>query len=475
VPASTGNQWCAYPDGACGGGLRFSDYDVGDGLAGQCVGGGSDVDASPDDVDAHNPIGWGLAVTGGSSEYVTHIASDPSGNVYVTGVFWESVSFGGRTASGSGDTDVFVAKVSSQGSVLWLKTYGSAGTEETSKLVADADGVTVGGIFQQSVNFGDGARTAVGFADVFVLRLDAQGDFRWAKTAGGTIGDSLDGLAADSTGNVYAAGTFTGQVSFGGTPLVSQNGPDLFVVKYSAAGAHLWSVRVSGQAESVADLAVVGDEPVIAGSFQGQINFGGEALTATGAGADLFAVRLRANDGAHVWSLRAGGSGAESISDVIPSRDGVLLAGYFRDVAGFGTDVLSATGDYDAFLWKLTSNGTHAWARRFGGAGLDRATAVIEAPNGDAAIFGGYAQPFEVSGTALPADKRVFLVRVHADGASFEGKGLGGTVAGVTPGVTAVDGDLVIAGSFEGAIDFFGHMLNNASTMRETDGFLIRE
>jgi len=87
VSTASGNQWCAYPDALCPSGLRFSDYDIGDGLTGTCV---SDQDTDAGDVDggsdgapgdAVNPVGWALAIRGEQTEYVTDLASDPAGNL----------------------------------------------------------------------------------------------------------------------------------------------------------------------------------------------------------------------------------------------------------------------------------------------------------------------------------------------------------------------------------------------------------
>src|SRR6185369_11589555 len=116
-------------------------------------------------------------------------------------------------------------------------------------------------------------------------------------------------VAADALGGIAVTGYFHDTVDFGGGPLASAGGQDVFVARLSAAGAHQSSRRAGGVGDDAArGIAFApGGDAIITGNFQGSADFGGVALTAVGGG-DQFVARYRAN-GTHVWSRRFGGAG----------------------------------------------------------------------------------------------------------------------------------------------------------------------
>jgi hypothetical protein len=81
---------------------------------------------------------------------------------------------------------------------------------------------------------------------------------------------------------------------------------------------------------------------------------------------------------AHLWSLRAGGTGLDQPTSVAADPDGtIFVAGSFSGTADFGGGALVSAGDKDIFLVCYNSDGTHRWSRRFGGTGEDIATDVV--------------------------------------------------------------------------------------------------
>jgi hypothetical protein len=96
----------------------------------------------------------------------------------------------------------------------------------------DSGGNTyITGYFQTTAVFGTTTLTSAGSLDVFVAKLDANGNFLWATRAGGTNTDYVQGIAVDSGGNYYVTGSFQTTVVFGTTTLTSAGGYDIFVTK----------------------------------------------------------------------------------------------------------------------------------------------------------------------------------------------------------------------------------------------------
>ena len=201
---------------------------------------------------------------GGSGSYSAgnSIAVDASGNVFTTGSFTGTVDFDpgpevfNLNAVGSGNT--FVSKLNAAGNFVWAKQMEGTGSGYGSSISLDATGNiyttgAFGGIadFDPGVGvFNSGAATTSG--DCFVSKLDACGNFVWAKKIGGNINDHAEGnsITVDASGNVYAIGSFYGtEVDFDPGPDFyilnsSFNAEKVFVSKLDAIGNFVWAKQM---------------------------------------------------------------------------------------------------------------------------------------------------------------------------------------------------------------------------------------
>ena len=138
---------------------------------------------------------------------------DPDGNLVVLGKYRGSVSFGSSTLSALGEDDVFVAKLDANGNFLWARSCGGTGADSAGGLGVDAAGnIYVTGVFRANALFGSIPLTSSGQGDIFVAKYNGSGDCLWARSSGGIGGDSGDALATDAVGNTYIAGVFSGTV-----------------------------------------------------------------------------------------------------------------------------------------------------------------------------------------------------------------------------------------------------------------------
>jgi hypothetical protein len=179
---------------------------------------------------------------------------DGSGNVYVTG---------------KGVAGGYVTKLDSSGNILWTQPLGK---EAGFGLAADGSGVYVAGILENPADFGLFGLTPSGSANVFVVKLDANGNLVWARsTDRGGLGYDGD-LALDSAGNVYASGAFSGSTDFdpgkGTAVLTSAGSYDVFVWKLTSAGNFANAVRMGGASyDRPNDIAVDGANNVYSAGF----------------------------------------------------------------------------------------------------------------------------------------------------------------------------------------------------------------
>src|SRR5262249_44861996 len=142
--------------------------------------------------------------------------------------------------------------------------------------------------FQQTVNFGNGPATLTGSGTAsFVAKYaNANGAYLADKEMGTTTGNNdAKSVAVDSTGEMYVTGTFSSSIDVGGsTPLTSAGGVDVYLAKYSTAGAHVWSKALGNTGtDAVHAVAVDANHDVLlTGTFTGTVSYGGANLSAAG-------------------------------------------------------------------------------------------------------------------------------------------------------------------------------------------------
>src|SRR5262249_11205115 len=145
------------------------------------------------------------------------IAVDRTDNMVLTGSFGGSVDFGGGALTSTGSADVFLVKYTTAGAYVWAKDFGTPLSASGNGVAVDGSGnVAVTGTFMGTANFGTGPLTSVGGNDIFIAEYSSAGDPLWSRRAGDTTTyDSGNGVAIDSAGNVVAIGYFLGTANFG--------------------------------------------------------------------------------------------------------------------------------------------------------------------------------------------------------------------------------------------------------------------
>ena len=139
------------------------------------------------------PPALALRLGDAGADDIVDMAVDAAGNIYLTGTFSGSVDFdpGPGTAPliSLGSEDVFLAKYSPSGALLWADRIGSNDAERVTSLVSDAGGnLFIGGAFQGAADFDPGAGTqfltSTGGEDGFVAAYSSSGNLTWARRVG---------------------------------------------------------------------------------------------------------------------------------------------------------------------------------------------------------------------------------------------------------------------------------------------------
>ena len=174
--------------------------------------GGSDIFIQK--LDSNGNFVWGKSIGGQFNDLGTSIIVDTIGNIYVSGAFRDIVDFdpnvGSSSASSNGLRDIFLLKLNSDGNYIWSKSMGGLGHDEPKALISDISGIYFAGAYRGTVDFDPGTgvvnKTSNGDFDIFVQKLTHNGDYLWVNTYGGPGNDAVYELCFGFSNDIYVSG-----------------------------------------------------------------------------------------------------------------------------------------------------------------------------------------------------------------------------------------------------------------------------
>jgi len=351
------------------------------------------IDAFIQKLDANGDLVWAKRIGGTDEAEGLDITIDISGNIYITGYFRETVDFDPGTGlfelTSQGSDDIFILKLNNNGDFLWAKSIGGTISDLGASISTDAFGnVYSAGFFRLTADFDPGSGTfnltSQGGRDGYVLKLDAGGNFLWAKQLGGSSVDEVTSMVVDGAGNVFSLGTFGSTADFDPGPgtfnLISEGSPDIFVSKLDFSGNFVWAKQLEGGSvkfPTAIDIDL-GGNVYTTGHFLDTVDID------PGAGTnefianvyDVFVAKLDAT-GNLAWAQQIGGDNIDYCHDlVVDNNQNVFLTGEFRETTDFdpgsGIDELTAEGSMsDIYVQKLDASGNHVWVQKMGGVSND--------------------------------------------------------------------------------------------------------
>ncbi len=386
--------------------------------------------------DASGSVQWAGQIGGEKTETASALVTDSQGHLYVTGDFTSAQClFGSLTLTNAqaGDSDLFLAKYSPQGSLEWALS-GSGTRDDVSRgLALDSDGnVVIEGDFSSpTLTLGGHVITNIGGTDVLVAKLTPQGEVLWVRNAGYSATHEGNAVAVDAARNVYAAGKLWGRTRFGQTELDSHFDHDTFLAKWNADGEILWARQLGSLSVTVArSLAVDLDGNLIMAGYLDQTCDFDESTVIAHGSHDVFLAKFNPQGGV-IWARNFGGPGSDTPRSLaLDSARNIYLTGSFTETADFGGVTLMSGGQRDLFLVLCDSMGQVSWAKQAGGTRADDGFALAAGgPNQvfvggsffsvasfDALAYSsneGSADAFlaRLGGEAIPAEVRLSNVR----------------------------------------------------------------
>jgi len=323
------------------------------------------------------------------------IAVDPAGNAYVSGAFDGTVDFGAGSVEQEGqvlsatEESAFLAKISPDGSIVWVHTWGYPGAKSSAPAVASSRAgclflaLRVSGYQMpvEEVEIASGVRFRVySFSsDTALVKLDTNGNVQWIKPlqrVGGGRFVTPGSLATNDQGVFFLSGDFNGSVDFDpgpGSEVIQSVASDStgfpdgdsFVTAFDPSGELLWVQTWVGDVTRAEIAPVIGtSQPlVITGTFRGDVRLGSDPVSPTISGKDdqdYYLYMAACSPEGQLIDVRSWGGPDASLIGGYPCIDqnGIIyIAGGFEGSVDFYTqtesNVQTCQGQTDAFLFRL--------------------------------------------------------------------------------------------------------------------------
>lgn len=430
---------------------------------------------------------WAKRAGGNSDQEGKSVAIDASGNVYVTGYLSGTTDdFDTSTVTVAGGHDLFIAKYTSAGNLVWVKSAGASGFEEGLGIAVDGSGnIFVCGYFELTITFqgpSPVSLTSSGGKDIFIAKFDNNGDIQWAKKAGGTSDDAATSICTNGS-YLFVTGNFKGTSTFGPGTLTSSGAKDIFIACYGAVtGTFNWALKAGSSSDDSGEgIALDGNYIYATGTYSNTCSFANltGALTTAG-GDDAFIVKYDIY-GYGVWKTSAGGSNIDAGHGIAIDYPNLYVTGQFKGTTNFydpsasiAATLTSATGD-DAFIAKYDAvTGNPAWVNSENGNDDEYGYAVTVDPSGNIWTTGEFkgTLPLGAGPSITASDRDIFLISRDPSGNILSGVRAGGSNIDMGLGVAASGSAAYVTGYFKSVPANFA--TTSISTLGNKDIFIAR-
>lgn len=297
--------------------------------------------------DTFGAVLWGKQFGTPSYDIALGVAGDSSNNAYVVG------NTNGSLAGSRGGGDAFIRKYSSSGSVVWTRQFGTSSYDSATAVAVSGSNIYAVG------STGGNLAGSLGSSDGYIRKYSPSGGVVWTKQFGTFDLDYAADVAVDGSGNAYVVGYTYG--SFGAA---NGGGADMFIRRYNASGSVTWTRQLHFSSFDAAVAVAVSGSNVY---LVGQQYFNTSASTDI----DVRVVKYNTS-GTFLWERLTGPGSDEFVQDASADGSGVVFSG-----ATSGSFTGTNQGDFDGFVYKMSSSGNFVWAQDQGTSAYDITQAVL--------------------------------------------------------------------------------------------------
>ena len=267
------------------------------------------------------------------------------------------------------------------------------------------------------------------------------------------------GVSNDAAGGIYLSGSFFGQVELGGVALSSHGRSDMLVGRIDSGGRILWLHSFGGPGTDIAPDVVEDSQgrALLTGMISAGARVGGQEIKTAG-GSDVFTAQL-SPDGEILWLHTAGGKQADSGNEIATDgEDNVLVAANSYGHVQAEDAELQHRGGMDGFLLKYNALGQLLWMRQIAGPADEQLRGIAADKNGHITVVGEFTGTVAIEGESLTAASKqrdILIARYTPLGTLLWSRRFGGSGEDYARGVDVdQQGNLYVAGVFSGSVKF---------------------
>lgn len=341
---------------------------------------------------------WKTRIGAEGNDVANSVCATSDGGCIVAGY---TNSTNNNFPTGYGMNDIIVIKLNSAGGVMWMKRMGGSWSDFAKSIHSTTDGgyILAGATSSLDANVPDNH----GMDDIYIIKLDQNGDKVWAKCYGGTWADYAEFVEQTQDGGYFVAG-YSNSID---SCMPENHGEfDSYAMKLDPSGNVIWA-NLYG--ESMYDFAYSacstsdGGYILVGSSMSNYMNGDLE---------DFYIVKINST-GNVIWEKRINGSGNDVATSVLStSNGGCVFSGY---TTSSGTGFPNFHGGNDYFSMRLDENGNATWAKCYGGSNDDFANSICPAVADNQYLIAGYSSSMngDVTGNHGLAD--FWIVKVNIE------------------------------------------------------------
>jgi hypothetical protein len=356
-----------------------------------------DINLTPQTSNVPQAKSWQRTYGGSKNDGASSIQQTKDGGYIVAGY---TKSFG------AGGSDVYIIKLDENGNIVWEETYGGRNDDGASSIQQTTDGgyIVAGG----TNSYGAGG------SDVYIIKLDENGNIVWEKTYGGSKNDGASSIQQTKDGGYIVAGWTR---SFG------KGDYDVYIIKLDENGDKVWEKTYGKSKDDGAN------------SIQ-QTTEGGYIVAgwtwSFGKGEDVYIIKLDGN-GNKIWEKNYSAEGWDEASSIQQTKDGgYIVAGWTKSFGPNERVVYPIYGIvyWDVYIIKLNVNGNKIWEKIYKGGSFGNLESLytttdnwvysIQQTKDGGYIVAGWTSGYKVKG------ENVYIIKLDANGNKVWEKKYGG-------------------------------------------------
>lgn len=308
---------------------------------------------------------WSAHAGGLMADYISSIALGLEGEVLAAGYFYGEMAIGDTLLLATAGSDVFIGRYDQDGSFVDAMVLGGSSSDQVRSVSSDPFGnAFISGSFYDDVTIGDTTLVTEDPVGVYFAKLEPDFSLAWARQLDGTSLSAEAYSTFDHDGNIYLAGNFSGEITFSDKPFVAgEFNQDIYVARYSGFGELIWARH--GHSDGSDQVTGLGIDPsdnlYITGHYLDTIQFDDLTLlyTLCCGSREVFAVNY-ATDGAVVWGQQVSGARANIQAMSVSDNGRLFMSGLYTEDLFLGPYTLSY---FEGFRNYYTAIYTDIYAR----------------------------------------------------------------------------------------------------------------